>query len=129
MEQAAVEKLEPNPEKRKLKRFMGQLDIQLMVLPAMLFIFIFSYIPMDGVLMAFQDFSIFHGFFTSLLGWIQTFHHVFRITEFFNIMRNTMVIDLLKFCIGFPAPILLALILNEVRSIFFLLQIFLIKQK
>jgi len=44
----------------------------------MLFIFIFSYIPMDGVLMAFQD------FFASLLGWIQTFDHVFPFTNIFN---------------------------------------------
>lgn len=121
MEQTVIEKKQ-NPKskkKSKLKRFIGQLDIQLMVLPAMLFIFIFSYIPMYGVLMAFQDFNIFDGFFAS--PWVGFKHFItfFESPEFFNVIRNTMVIALLKFCIGFPAPILLALMLNEVRNMFF----------
>lgn len=47
------------------RRFFKQWDIQLMVIPALLFVFVFSYIPMYGVLMAFQDYSIYKGFLHS----------------------------------------------------------------
>ncbi|ANE45779.1 protein lplB [Paenibacillus swuensis] len=100
-------------------RFMKQLDLQLMVLPAMLLILVFSYIPMYGVLMAFQDYSIFKGFLNSPWVGFKHFEMFFQSPEFSEVMRNTIVISLLKFGIGFPAPILLALMLNEVRNMAF----------
>lgn len=109
------------PQKRKgrFARFFSQWDIQLMVWPALLLIFVFSYIPMYGVLMAFQDYSIFNGFLQSPWVGLKHFQMFFEAPEFFNVMRNTIVISLLKFFIGFPAPIILALMLNEVRHMFF----------
>ncbi|WP_152394489.1 ABC transporter permease [Paenibacillus guangzhouensis] len=101
------------------RRFFRQWDLQIMVVPAILFIFIFSYIPMYGVLMAFQDYSIFKGFFDSSWVGFRHFEMFFNAPEFGQIMRNTIVIGLLKLCIGFPAPILLALLLNEVRKMAF----------
>lgn len=100
-------------------RFIKQWDIQLMVLPPLALIFVFSYIPMYGVLMAFQDYNIFGGFFKSPWVGIKHFEMFFHAPEFYEVMRNTIVISILKFCIGFPAPILLALALNEVRHMFF----------
>lgn len=101
-------------KKGRLRRFLKQWDIQLMVLPAMMFILVFSYIPMYGVLMAFQDYSLFKGFLNSPWVGFKHFEMFFGAPEFWTIMRNTLVISLLKLCIGFPAPILLALMLNEV---------------
>ncbi|MBW7452550.1 ABC transporter permease [Paenibacillus sepulcri] len=98
----------------RLTRLWRQWDIQLMVVPALLFIFVFSYIPMYGVLMAFQDYSIFKGFLNSPWVGFKHFEMFFQAPEFWTIMRNTLVISILKLGIGFPAPILLALILNEV---------------
>lgn len=95
------------------------MDIQLMVLPALLLIIVFSYIPMYGVLMAFQDYSIFKGFFASEWVGLKHFDMFFSSPEFFEVMRNTVVISLLKFFIGFPAPIVLALMLNEVKNMMF----------
>ncbi|NMM54420.1 ABC transporter permease [Paenibacillus aquistagni] len=121
MAQVSVKK-EWNPKGKEasgLKRFIKQIDIQLMVIPALLLIFVFSYIPMYGVLMAFQDFDIFKGFFASPWAGFKHFETFFASPEFYNVMRNTIVIALLKFCIGFPAPILLALMLNEVNRMFF----------
>ncbi|WP_274364264.1 ABC transporter permease [Paenibacillus thermotolerans] len=100
-------------------RFVKQWDIQLMVLPPLALIFVFSYIPMYGVLMAFQDYNIFGGFFASPWVGLKHFEMFFTAPEFGRVMRNTIVISLLKFCIGFPAPILLALALNEVRHMVF----------
>ncbi|KWX70931.1 sugar ABC transporter permease [Paenibacillus sonchi] len=100
-------------------RWIRQWDIQLMVVPAMLFIFVFSYLPMYGVLMAFQDYQLFGGFFHSPWVGFKHFEAFFNSPDFWNVMRNTIVISLLKLCIGFPAPILLALMLNEVRLMLF----------
>ncbi|MNC21097.1 putative multiple-sugar transport system permease YteP [compost metagenome] len=100
-------------------RWIRQWDIQLMVVPAMLFIFVFSYLPMYGVLMAFQDYQLFGGFFHSPWVGFKHFEAFFNSPDFWNVMRNTIVISLLKLCIGFPAPILLALMLNEVRIMLF----------
>lgn len=52
----------PRKEKPLWRRFFAQWQVQLMIFPALIFIFIFNYIPMYGVLMAFQDYSLFKGF-------------------------------------------------------------------
>ncbi|BFH13037.1 sugar ABC transporter permease [Paenibacillus dendritiformis] len=105
--------------KSAFKRFFMQIDIQLMVLPALVFIFIFSYIPMYGVLIAFQDYKMGSNLLNN--NWVGFKHFVafFNAPEFYPVMRNTIVISFLKFIFGFPAPILLALMLNEVRKMFF----------
>nr|WP_163872717.1 ABC transporter permease subunit [Paenibacillus favisporus] len=113
----------PIAERRKKRglayRMLRQWDIQLMVIPALILIFIFSYIPMYGVLMAFQDYNIFNGFWNSPWVGFKHFSMFFHAPEFWTILRNTIIISLLKFGIGFPAPIILALMLNEVRQMFF----------
>lgn len=103
----------------RFARFIKQIDIQLMVWPALILILIFSYIPMYGVLMAFQDYSVFKGFWYSSWVGFKHFEMFFSAPEFGHVMRNTIVISLLKLCIGFPAPIVLALMLNEVRHMVF----------
>lgn len=109
-----------NPKKKSLfSRLMKQWDLQLMVIPAIIFIFMFSYIPMYGVLIAFKDYSIFKGFSESPWVGLKHFQLFFNSPEFWQVMRNTIVISLLKFVIGFPAPIILALMLNEVRKMMF----------
>jgi len=110
----------PKPKtKNAFLRFAKQWDIQMMVLPALLLIIVFSYIPMYGILMAFQDYSIFKGFMASEWVGLKHFDMFFSSPEFFKVMRNTVIISLLKFFIGFPAPILLALMLNEVKNLMF----------
>ncbi|AIQ32075.1 MULTISPECIES: ABC transporter permease [Paenibacillus] len=96
------------------KRFTSQLDLQSMVWPGIIFVFIFSYIPMYGVVMAFQQYDIFSGMMKSPWVGLMQFRMFFEAPEFWNVMRNTIVISLLKLIISFPAPILLALMLNEV---------------
>lgn len=121
MAQLSVER-ERVPRRKQnniLIRFIKQWDIQLMVLPALLLILVFSYIPMYGVLMAFQDYNLFGGMAESPWAGLKHFRMFFESPEFYNVMRNTIVISLLKFFIGFPAPILLALMLNEIRHMAF----------
>lgn len=104
-------------QKEKLGlRIIKQWDLQIMVIPGILFVIVFSYIPMWGLLMSFQDFNIFNGFFASEWVGLKHFREFFNAPEFWLIMRNTLVISILKLLFAFPAPIILALTLNEVKN-------------
>ncbi|MCY9593167.1 sugar ABC transporter permease [Paenibacillus chitinolyticus] len=98
------------------KRFFKQWDIQLMVIPGIVFLLIFHYIPMYGVLTAFKDYDLFNGFFGSPWVGLKHFKMFFESPDFPRVMRNTIMISLFKLLIAFPAPIILALMLNEVRN-------------
>src|SRR5690625_776362 len=113
------ERKEQNRSGHFFKRYFKQMNLQMMVIPGVLFILVFNYIPMYGVLMGFQDYDIFKGMLGS--EWVGFKHFIRFFTErnFYEIMRNTIVISGLKIIIGFPAPIILALMLNEVRHMMF----------
>nr|WP_231710723.1 ABC transporter permease subunit [Gracilibacillus suaedae] len=91
----------------------------MMVIPGLIFIFIFNYIPMYGVLMAFQNYDIFEGMMGSEWVGLEHFKMFFSDPRFLEILRNTFVISGLKILICFPAPIMLALMLNEVKNMAF----------
>ena len=97
-------------------RLSLQLELQSMVLPALLFIFVFSYIPMYGIIIAFKDFDLFDGIMGSPWVGLKHFRAFFNAREFWLIMRNTMAISVLKLAFGFTAPIAMALMINEIRS-------------
>jgi ABC-type polysaccharide transport system, permease component len=105
----------------QIRRFARQWDIQLMVWPGLLLVLVFSYFPMYGILTAFMDYNVFTGADIFANPWVgfKHFEAFFNAPNFDTIMRNTLVISFLKFAIGFPAPILLALMLNEVRHMAF----------
>jgi len=113
--------LKPVKKTNPFRRFWKQIDVQLMVLPGILLVFVFSYIPMYGVLTAFMDYDIFtaHRIFENPWVGFKHFKAFFDAPNFMTLIRNTIVISLLKFFIGFPAPIVLALMLNEVRHMVF----------
>ncbi|WNR47014.1 ABC transporter permease subunit [Paenibacillus roseipurpureus] len=90
-----------------------------MVLPGVLLVLLFSYVPMWGVLIGFQDYDLFKGIFHSDWVGLKHFNMFIHSPDFFRVMRNTLAISLLKLFFGFPAPIVLALILNEVKHLGF----------
>lgn len=98
-----------------IRKFMQQWDLQLFVIPALLFIAVFQYVPLWGLLMSFQDFNLGRGFWASDWVGLKHFNMFFNAPDFWNIMRNTFSISLIKLVFAFPAPIILALLLNEVR--------------
>lgn len=106
-------------KKKGIQRYFAQWDLQLMVLPAILLVGIFSYIPMYGILMAFQQYNIFEGMAGSPWIGFDNFRRFFSEPRFWEILRNTIMISVLKIVICFPAPILLALMLNEVKNVAF----------
>ncbi|MDF2925808.1 MAG: protein lplB [Paenibacillaceae bacterium] len=91
----------------------------LLALPGMLFILLFDYVPMYGIVLAFQDYNPFAGIMHSDWVGLGHFQRLFRHPDFWMVLRNTLVISLLNLVLYFPAPIILALLLNEVRAQFF----------
>jgi putative aldouronate transport system permease protein len=90
----------------------------LMFLPCMLFYIIFSYIPMGGLMIGFKDYSMRLGVLGSPWVGLDHFETLFTGAEFLLVLKNTLVISLLKLACGFIAPIIFALLLNEVRIAF-----------
>lgn len=90
-----------------------------MLLPVLVYFFIFHYGPMWGMLIAFKDFYPLRGFFGSPWVGFKHFGDLFSGLYFFPVLRNTLIISFLKLIFGFPAPIILAVMLNEVRHMYF----------
>lgn len=96
-----------------------QLELQSMVLPGIIFLLVFSYIPMAGVAMAFVDYNPVVGFFESEFVGLKYFKEIFTDQAFPMIMKNTLGINLIGLVIQFPTTILFAILLNEVKSLRF----------
>jgi putative aldouronate transport system permease protein len=88
-----------------------------MVLPGVVLILVFSYIPMYGVIMAFQKFKPALGFFHSPFAdpWYKYFVQLFSDVYFARLLKNTLLLGLYSLLWGFPAPIILALLFNEIK--------------
>lgn len=102
-----------------MRRLKKDWPFHLLLLPGVILTFIFSYMPMYGLVMAFQDFNPGLGFLRS--HWVDwdNFILVFSQPNFQNTIRNTLFISLFKISIGVFASVTFALLLNEVRSPFF----------
>jgi len=90
--------------------------IYLMVLPVVLYFFIFKYFPMYGAVIAFKDFSPAKGIWGSDWVGFQHFTAFFKSYYFSRVLRNTFLISFYNLIFGFPAPIILAILLNELRQ-------------
>lgn len=84
-----------------------------MLLPGMLCILIFNYVPMYGVLIAFKDYRIMDGIFSSQWVGLKYFNKALEDPYFITVLKNTVIISIYKFVCCFPAPIIFALLLNE----------------
>ncbi|UKS28415.1 ABC transporter permease subunit [Paenibacillus sp. HWE-109] len=94
-------------------------DLFLMILPAVILTILFKYLPMYGVIIAFKDYNLMKGVWQSDWVGLQYFHELFAFDEFPRVVRNTLMISMMKLLIGFPIPIILALLLNELKFVKF----------
>lgn len=94
-------------------------DYYILLLPGILFLILFKYTPMYGVVIAFQDFNIFDGIAGSRWVGLEQFSKLVHSEEFAKVFVNTLLISVYKIVILFPLPIFIALILNEVRVMIF----------
>lgn len=90
--------------------------LYLMMLPVLAYYLVFCYVPMYGVIIAFKNYSAGRGIWGSRWVGLQNFEMFFSDVYFTRIFRNTILINLYQLLFGFPAPIILALLLNEVRK-------------
>lgn len=91
----------------------------IIVLPAIIYFILFSYKPMYGIIIAFKEYRPTLGIMGSPWVGLRQFHDFFTDVYFLRVMTNTVVISLYSIIFGFPAPIILALLLNEIRSSLF----------
>ncbi|MBD2872303.1 sugar ABC transporter permease [Paenibacillus sp. IB182493] len=90
-----------------------------MAFPGLLWFLLFRYVPVLGSVIAFQDFQIFNGIGDSPWVGFKHFEYIFTYSNLIDVLRNTLLISLYQLVFGFPAPVILALMLNEVRKKWF----------
>jgi len=104
---------------KEKNRFIRQLSrdryLILLALPAFVLIILFCYLPMGGLVMAFQDYSVRKGFLGSTFVGLKHFFDFFESIYAGRVIRNTVLLSLLNLLVSFPIPILFALLLNELR--------------
>lgn len=101
---------------RSLRKYW---DLYLLLSPVVIYFIVFKYLPMYGVQIAFKNFSASKGITGSAWVGLKHFIRFFRSYNFKTLMVNTLGINIYQLVVGFPAPILLALMMNEVKSKYF----------
>jgi putative aldouronate transport system permease protein len=114
---ASISPSAPNP--RKQSAWIGRVKkdrwLYLLLAPGLLYFLVFKYLPMWGVLIAFQNYSPFLGFWHSEWVGFENFRNFFSNPDFLRLLRNTFILAVYDLVFFFPAPILVALLLNEIR--------------
>lgn len=102
-------------ERRTLHRVVRSWQLYALLLPALICIILFAYAPMYGIQIAFRDFKVNLGFFHSPWAGFKYFTQFIGLSNFWNLLKNTLLISVYSLIFGFPAPILLALLLNQLK--------------
>lgn len=100
---------------RVVKDFIRNKYLYIMLAPVVLYYLVLHYMPMYGATIAFKDFNIARGVWDSPWVGLKHFQDFFHNVYFGRILRNTLLINVYNLIFGFPAPIVLALLLNELR--------------
>jgi putative aldouronate transport system permease protein len=98
------------------KRLKKAIPFLFFIAPGFIFFIVFSYIPLYGLVGAFQDYDPVLGFFKSRFIGLENFRVLFALPDFPLVVRNTLVISLWNLLICFPAPIILALLYHEIAN-------------
>jgi len=101
------------------KYFIKNKWLYFLLIPGFLYLFIFKYIPMFGIVIAFQDLSLVKGILGSDWVGFKHFEYLFKSESFYTVLKNSLLISIYQIIFGFPAPILLSLMLNEIRHMLF----------
>lgn len=102
--------------KRIRARMWKDRYLYLLLLPGLLYFIIYRYVPMLGITIAFKDYSPFMGIVDSPWTGLVNFRRIFESSEVVQVIWNTLIISFLQIIFAFPAPIILAIMLNEVAS-------------
>src|SRR5690348_915060 len=102
--------------RRHVKR---NLFLLAMFAPIAVYYIIFRIVPMGGLVIAFKDYRLFDGIWGSQWIGLNNFQQLFSDPNMIRVIRNTLTLSLLNILLGFPFPIILALLLNEVKGFWF----------
>lgn len=105
--------------KKKKKSLYRTRELHVMLIPAVLFTTIFAYLPIFGLVMAFQDFKPLMGFRESPFVGLKQFQYIFTMPSFRTAFVNTMIISFFKIILSIMVPLILSLMLNEVTKSWF----------
>lgn len=100
----------------KLKQMKKDYQLYIILCPFVLFFILFAYKPMAGLVIAFKDYRVFEGVWKSPWVGLENYRVFFTSPYFVRIIRNTLLISIYSLIFAFPAPIILALLLNEAPS-------------
>lgn len=101
-----------------ISRWKRSRSLYLLLLPGLVLLIVYRYIPMMGLTIAFKNFSFSKGIWDSDWVGLKNFEFLFfRHPNFFQLVRNTLIINIYKLIFYFPIPIVLAIFLNEIRSL------------
>ncbi|GAB2604730.1 polysaccharide ABC transporter ATP-binding protein [Paractinoplanes abujensis] len=106
----------PEDQPVKKSRFRRDRSLLLMVVPAIVLLIVFNYVPMFGTATAFQRYSIYAGFWHSPWTGLETFRQLFSDPLFWSALGNTLILSLVQLIFYFPVPIALALLLHSIMS-------------
>ncbi|CAM3325366.1 Protein lplB [Paenibacillus lactis] len=98
------------------KKWRTELPLHMMLIPGLIAIIIFSYIPMFGVAIAFQNFMPAKGIFESKWIGLDNFRYMLDLPDFYQILWNTVFIAVMKIIVGLIVPVTIAILLNEIRK-------------
>jgi putative aldouronate transport system permease protein len=107
--------VKPRVKKPLWSYYWNHRYLYLMILPAFVYYIVYHYIPMYGASIAFKDFQITKGIWGSPWAGLKHFEYLMTLDKFSEVFWNTLIISLYRIIFGFPFPILVALLLNEVR--------------
>jgi len=100
----------------KLKKILSNYQLYLFLLPALVYFIVFHYVPMYGILIAFKDFVATKGIMGSPWVGFKHFERFFDSYQFWILIKNTLGLSVIQLIVGFPLPIFLALMMNQIRS-------------
>lgn len=106
----------PSKRERFMKRLKSSMPLYLLALPSVILLLVFAYVPMGGIVIAFKDYLPALGFMESPWVGLKHFRQFFNSYQFPITVGNTIKISLYSIVIGFPLPILLALMVNQMRE-------------
>jgi putative aldouronate transport system permease protein len=113
-----VQRIQSKTKKGRFGKYLWRMKyLYLLLVPALIYYVIFKYTPMYGIIIAFKDFNFAKGILGS--DWIgfDNFEYLFGLNDFYKVFFNSLYLSFLRLLWGFPIPIFLALMLNEMRSL------------
>lgn len=102
-----------------VKYFVKNKWLYIFLVPGLLYFLVFKYVPMFGIVIAFKNLSIVKGIWGSEWVGFANFETLFSSAHFLRVLRNSILLSVYQIIFGFPAPIILALMLNEIRILVF----------